>query len=248
MLPLTTNTYGNTDDSSSWCFVTTRHDSPSWGIVTCWAVSTVIDIYGVYHNDVNENLTHLSRAATVFSIMQGVLFAFVFFGMNPMIRTKWRALLFRRYNAMRTLRSWEDEDNEYRVEDEPDYIAPLSYADQGSGQGGMSFSITRRFSNAVAMELPSLYGRGSFFGQGQGPGGGSSSSSSSGVGGTGSIAPPPISRIKSAIRNPISSNNSSNKSTDVVSGDGGASDEGNTGVLSETVSGGGEENRSDSAD
>lgn len=33
LLPLTTNAYGKTDDESSWCFITDRTDSPSWGIL-----------------------------------------------------------------------------------------------------------------------------------------------------------------------------------------------------------------------
>lgn len=35
LLPLTTNTYGNTeDDQSAWCFIADRKNSPAWGLVT----------------------------------------------------------------------------------------------------------------------------------------------------------------------------------------------------------------------
>ena len=41
LLPLTTNTYGNTDDSGSfnsyWCFITDKPDSPSWGLIL-WVI------------------------------------------------------------------------------------------------------------------------------------------------------------------------------------------------------------------
>ena len=33
LLPLTTNTYGKTNDDSVWCFIGTRAGSPSWGIL-----------------------------------------------------------------------------------------------------------------------------------------------------------------------------------------------------------------------
>ncbi|KAJ1407232.1 hypothetical protein B484DRAFT_483152 [Ochromonadaceae sp. CCMP2298] len=36
LLPLTTNTYGNTDDASTWCFVADRAGSPYWSLTFWW--------------------------------------------------------------------------------------------------------------------------------------------------------------------------------------------------------------------
>ncbi len=33
LLPLTTNTYGNEDDQSAWCFISELNSSPSWGLL-----------------------------------------------------------------------------------------------------------------------------------------------------------------------------------------------------------------------
>ena len=44
LLPLSTNTYGNEDDKSGWCFLKNRKNSPTWAI-TFWTVVHYVIIY-----------------------------------------------------------------------------------------------------------------------------------------------------------------------------------------------------------
>ena len=68
LLPLTTNMYGKSSGYSTWCFLTSRSDSPSWGIFLWDILSFFVWIWAVIFFNlylVIRILNHLSKRTEI---------------------------------------------------------------------------------------------------------------------------------------------------------------------------------------
>ncbi len=100
-IPLTTNTFGGTDDQNTWCFIAERNDSPAWGILVwpwltfyawlyvaifvnvCLVASIGVHLrrMAVVSNDITATLQKLLLYPMIFFVCWGATTVYDIYGM-----------------------------------------------------------------------------------------------------------------------------------------------------------------------